>query len=86
MYPVCLPEIKLRMSLETNWDRVESRWSISQAATLVRPRETKPSRKAPVPKNIGNQVKGSRTSIQPPRKATSNPPAAILSIPTRINP
>ena len=43
-------------------------------------------KKAPVPKNIGNQVKGSRTSIQPPRKATSNPPAAILSIPTRINP
>src|SRR5438094_4384263 len=43
--PVCLPEIKLRMSLETNWDRVESRWSISQAATLVRPRETKPSRR-----------------------------------------
>src|SRR5438552_7294325 len=27
MYPVCLPEIKLRMSLETNWDRVESRCS-----------------------------------------------------------
>src|SRR6266853_2232971 len=86
MLPVCLPEIKLRVSLETNWDRVESRWSIRQAATLARQRETKPSRKAPVPKNIGNRVKGGRTSIQPPRKATSNPPALIMSIPTRINP
>src|SRR6266436_9623858 len=42
MHPVCLPEIKLRVSLETNWDRVESRWSIRQAATLARPPKRSP--------------------------------------------